>query len=189
MVLGSIVCLRPACELSAEAADRLVSAVDARVRTATPRPYAVVLDLSATPAVDDGARAALQSLHDLLAQSQVGLRLALSGARACGQFSGDGSGGAIRPDALHASVRAAMLAVYAALPGPALVTPAMRALLAQQPEPLLLPAGSVTGLEAAPCADSPRQGELRSLPAGERERVRMTSQRRRLGRLASQRPC
>jgi hypothetical protein len=34
-----------------------------------------------------------------------------------------------------------MLAVYATLPGPALVTPAMRRLLTQQPEPLLLPAG------------------------------------------------
>lgn len=42
-------------------------------------------------------------------------------------------------DTIHTSARAAMLAAYAALPGAALVTPALRELLAQPPESLLVP--------------------------------------------------
>lgn len=40
---------------------------------------------------------------------------------------------------VHTSARAAMLAAYAALPGAALVTPALRELLAQPPESLPVP--------------------------------------------------
>jgi hypothetical protein len=138
---GLVVCLRPTWQLSADTAEALVNVVNARIRTAAPSLCAVVLDLSATSAVDDGVRAALQPLHALLAQNHVDLRLALSGPRACVQSSGDGTEDAIGVDALHTSVRAAMLAVYATLPGPALVTTVMRGLLTQQPEPLLLPAG------------------------------------------------
>jgi len=43
------------------------------------------------------------------------------------------------PDALHPSVRTAILAAHAALPGPALITPALRTLLSQPPESLPLP--------------------------------------------------
>ena len=135
---GHVVCLRLTWQLCAENASALVDAVAARVRTAIPPACAVVLDLSATPVIDDGSRVALQSLHGLLAQDHVGLRLALSGPRACAQFSSDSAGSALGPDVLHASVRAAMLAEYATFPGPALVTSALRTLLARQPEPLLL---------------------------------------------------
>ena len=44
----------------------------------------------------------------------------------------------IRPDDIHTSVRTAMLAAYASAPGAALVTPALRELLAQPPEVLTL---------------------------------------------------
>ena len=142
---GQIVCLRLTGQLCAETADALLDAVDTRVRAAMPPAGTVVLDLSDTPAVDDGARAALLSLCDLLVQSQARLRLVLPEAKARAALSCDGAGNTIGPDALHPSVRAAILAAHAALPGPALVTPAMRALLRQPPELLLLPSAAAQG--------------------------------------------
>jgi anti-anti-sigma regulatory factor len=134
-----IVCLRLSGQLCADTADALVDAVDARLRAAMPPAHAVVLDLSATLAVDDRARAALISLCDLLSASHARLRLVLPEAGARATLSKGGVANAIGLDALHTSVRAAILAAHASLPGPALVTPAMRALLVQPPELLLLP--------------------------------------------------
>jgi len=137
---GQIVCLRLTGQLCAGTADALVDAVGARLRAATPPACTVVIDLAATPAVDDGARAALLSLCGLLAQSHARLRLVVPGAQVRAALCSDGTATAIGPDALHTSVRAALLAAHAELPGPALVTPAMRSLLTQPPE-LLPPAG------------------------------------------------
>ena len=134
---GQIVCLRLTGQLCAGTADALVDAVGARLRAATPPACTVVIDLAATPAVDDGARAALLSLCGLLAQSHARLRLVVPGAQVRAALCSDGTATAIGPDALHASLRAALLAAHAELPGPALVTPAMRSLLTQPPE--LLP--------------------------------------------------
>ena len=134
-----ILCLRPACRLSADNADALVAAVDARVRAAEPSPCSVVLDLSATPVLHDGAAAALDTLADLLQHSHATLRLVLPGSGARAAFSGESANAAMCTDAVHASARAAMLAAYAALPGAALVTPALRELVAQPPEPLPVP--------------------------------------------------
>ena len=136
---GQIVCLRLTGQICAGTADALLDAVGTRVRAAMPSACTVVLDLSEAPAVDDGARAALRSLGDLLVKSHARLRLVVPGAEARAALSGDGAGNTIGPDALYPSVRAAVLAAHAALPGPALVTPAMRALLWQPPELLLLP--------------------------------------------------
>ena len=136
---GQIVCLRLTGQLCAGNADDLLDAVGARVRAAVPPAYAVVLDLSGTPAVDDGARAALLSLGGLLSKSHAQLRLVLPEAEDRAALSGDGSATAVGLDALHTSVRTAILAAHAALPGPSLVTPAMRTLLSQPPELLLLP--------------------------------------------------
>jgi len=99
----------------------------------------VVLDLTDTPAVDDGARAALLSLGDLLVKSHTRLRLVLPDAEARAGLCDGGTASAIGADALHTSVRAAVLAAHAALPGPALVTPSLRMLLGNPPEQLLLP--------------------------------------------------
>jgi anti-anti-sigma regulatory factor len=166
---GQIVCLRLTGQLCAETADALLDAVGTRVRAAMPPAGTVVLDLSDTPSLDEGARAALLSLGDLLAQSQARLRLVMAEAEARTALSGDSAGNTIGPDALHTSVRAAMLAAQAALPGPALVTPALRTLLRQPPELLLL----------APAAASPERHEPAlgaSYPA---------NSRRQAGRLAS----
>lgn len=134
-----ILCLRPACRLSADNADALVAAVGARVRVAVPSPCSVVLDLSATLVLHDGAAAVLDTLADLLQHSDATLRLVLPGPQARAAFSGECAEAAMGTDTIHASARAAMLAAYAALPGAALVTPALRELLAQPPESLPVP--------------------------------------------------
>ncbi len=135
---GQIVCLRLTGQLCAGTADALVDAVYARLPAAMPPARAVVIDLAATPAFDDSARAALRSLRGLLSQSHARLRLVVPGTQARAALSSDGTATAIGLDALHTSVRAALLAEHAAAPGPALVTPAMRPLLTQPPELLRL---------------------------------------------------
>jgi hypothetical protein len=137
--LQRILCLRPACQLSADNTHALVAAVGARVRAAVPAPSSVVLDLSATPVLHDGAAAALDALADLLQHSQATLRLVLPGAQARALFFGDSTNAAMGTDTVHPSARAAMLAAYAALPGAAFVTPALSQLLALPPELLPVP--------------------------------------------------
>jgi len=137
---GQIVCLRLTGQLCADTAQALLDAVGARVRAAVTPPCAVVLDLSDTLAADDdGARAALESLRALLANGHTRLRLVLPEGEARAALCRNDAASAIGIDALHTSVRAAILAAHAALPGPALVTPALRAMLSQPPELLLPP--------------------------------------------------
>ena len=118
-VTGQIVCLRLTGQVCADTARALFDAVGARVRAAVPPPGAVVLDLSDILAADDGARAALESLRTLLANGHTCLRLVLPEGEARAALCGNGAS-AIGIDALHTSVRAAILAAHAALPGQAL---------------------------------------------------------------------
>jgi MFS superfamily sulfate permease-like transporter len=129
-----IVCLRLTCQLSSGAADDVVQAVIDRVHAAGPPPCIVVLDLRHTRAIDDDARRALQVLNDVLAQGQSRLRLAHPAAEARATLTIDGPLGAISPEDVHGSLRQALLAAYASLPGPALVTSATRRLLTEPPE-------------------------------------------------------
>jgi len=135
-----ILCLRPPCQLSAENAAALTEAVAARVRAAVPPPHLVVLDISATRALGEGVAAALQMLAAVLRESQASLRLVLPEAQARTAFFDATAGQAVEPEMVHTGVRAAMLAAYASLPGPALVTAALSERLDQPPEPLPLPA-------------------------------------------------
>jgi anti-anti-sigma regulatory factor len=140
---GSIICLRLNCELSADIAGALCDAVSARLAAAAAPAGTVVLDLSAAVTVDDQAWAALESLHRRLADLTIRLRLVAPRPNGSAALSAGGIG--IGPDALHASVRTAVLAAHADRPGPASVTPALRILLTQPPELLSLaevPAGS-----------------------------------------------
>jgi hypothetical protein len=129
-----ILCLSLACRLSAGNADALLGAVGARVRADVPPACSVVLDLSATPALDDYAATALDLLADQLQHSHTVLRLVLPGAKAPAACFGDSAKAATGPDTVYTSARAAVLAAYAALPGAALVTSALRELLDQPPE-------------------------------------------------------
>jgi anti-anti-sigma regulatory factor len=131
------VCLRLTGQLCDGTAGALAAAVGDRVRAVMPPACAVVLDVSAIPDVDDAVQAALLSLCDILSESRTRLWLVVPKAEARARLC-RGTASPIGLNALHTSVRAAILAAHAALPGPALVTPAMRALLTQPPEPLTL---------------------------------------------------
>jgi anti-anti-sigma regulatory factor len=136
-VPGRIVCLRLSCELCGDAADgALTDTVIARLASASAPTGTVVLDLSATATVDDRGRAALQSLQRRLAELTIRLRLVVPEPIAYATLESDGTG--IERDSLHITVRTAVLAAHADLPGPAAVTPALRTLLAQPPEPMSL---------------------------------------------------
>jgi hypothetical protein len=138
-VPGRIVCLRLSRELAGDAADgALTDTVIARLAFSAAPTGTVVLDLSASAAVDDRGRAALQSLQRRLAELTIRLRLVVPEPDAYATLKRDGTG--IEPDALHITVRTAVLAAHADLPGPAAVTPALRTLLAQPPEPMSLAA-------------------------------------------------
>ncbi len=136
---GRIICLRPTWELSAGTADALVQTVGSRVRAATPPAGTVVLDLCLTRAIDDDTRRALRRLHRLLAHSQARLRLVHPAAAVRATLTIGGPIDAISPKDVHGSLREALLAAHASLPGPALVTPATRRFLTEPPEPLSLP--------------------------------------------------
>jgi anti-anti-sigma regulatory factor len=138
---GQVMCLRLSGQLCAGTTGALLDAVAARIGAAMPPVTAVVLDLSDTPAIDDDARAALLSLHGLLAQSQARLRLVLPEAATHAALASDDAASGAGLDTLYTSVRAALLAAYAALPGPALITPEMRTRLVHPPDLVLLPPG------------------------------------------------
>jgi len=132
----NIICLRLGCELSADIAGALSDAVSARLEAAAAPAGTVVLELPAEVTVDDQALAALQSLHRRLADLAVRLRLVAPRPNVYAALhTGDTD---IGPDALHTSVRTAVLAAHADRPGPASVTPALRILLTQPPELLSL---------------------------------------------------
>ena len=147
---GQVMCLRLSGQLCAGTTGALLDAVVARIGAAMPPVAAVVLDLSDTPDVDDGARAGLLSLCGLLAQSHTRLRLVLPEAATCLALGSDDAASTAGLDALHTTVRAALLAAHAALPGPALVTPALRTLLENPPELLLLPPPRHPGSPSGP---------------------------------------
>ena len=133
---GSIICLRLGCELSADIAGALSDAVSARLAAAATPADTIVLELPAGATVDDQALAALRSLHRRLAELAVRLRLVAPRPNVYAALhTGDID---IGPDALHTSVRTAVLAAHADRPGPASVTPALRILLTQPPELLSL---------------------------------------------------
>ena len=134
-----IISLRLTCQLSSGTADDVVQAVINRVHAAWPSACTIVLDLRHTRAIDDDARRALQALQDMLAQGQSRLRLAHPAAEARAALTVDGPLGAISPADVHGSLREALLAAHASLPGPALVTSAIRRLLTEPPELLSLP--------------------------------------------------
>ena len=92
---------------------------------------AVVLDLSAAGALDSSWYAVLVALNDSLRPGGTRLRLAGVTARLLPGLQEAGVCQHIGADAIHPSVRSALLAIHAALPGPGLVTAPVRASLAR----------------------------------------------------------
>ncbi len=148
---GGIICLRLNCELSADIAGELSDAVGARLAAAAVPADTVILELSAASAVDDQPWAALQPIHRRLADLTIRLRLVAPRPNVYAALQTGGIG--IGLDALHTTVRIAVLAAHADRPGPASVTPALRMLLTQPPE--------VLSLAEVPDSSDPTQGSHR----------------------------
>jgi anti-anti-sigma regulatory factor len=118
-----------AVELEPALAGLLADAVLARVMACGSEVGTVVLDLGAGTGIDAYGCAALGALAGQLAADGTGLRLAASSAQAWQLFQQTGLTGRLGATAIHRSPRAAVLASYAALPGPGLVTPEVAAAL------------------------------------------------------------
>ena len=145
-----------ACTLEPEQATPVIGAVLTRV-LAERRPLGtVILDLGTGTDLDDCGAEALQCLLDRLAGCGIRFRLASASAKVRAQLADAGLAGCLGRAGLQPSLRAAVLAVYAALPGPGLVTPEIRAALATPAEPVgpatlapATPAGPATLAEPA----------------------------------------
>jgi len=114
-------CLAVTCSLDGGQATRLADAIVRRVLHSGCPVGTVVLDLGPVTSIDVEAGAAILSVHQRL--TAIGTRLRLA-ASACGLLDGLADAGITQQlgrDAIHPSVRSAMLAAYAALPGPGLV--------------------------------------------------------------------
>ncbi len=118
----------------------VIDAVRGRVLLAARPPAAtVVLDLSAVEALDGTWCAVLVALNDSLRASGKAGVAGVPG-RLVGELEKVGVGDHIGADAIHSSVRTALLAIHAAMPGPGLVTPQVRAWLAECAEDVAIPA-------------------------------------------------
>lgn len=123
------------CSLAPGRAWPAASAALARVLGSSPPPRVVILELTVAE-LDSDAAAALGWLRDRLRRAGSRLWLAAASGPACQQLQRAGAADWLGPDAVHHSLRAAVLAVHAALPGPGLVTADLRAALATPAEPL-----------------------------------------------------
>jgi hypothetical protein len=132
--------VRLACTLAAGQGSVLASAVLARVTRPGQQVGTVVLDLGTGACIDDQAREALCSLRAALRRQGTSLRLVIASPSVRAALSTAGPAGRISPDMLHPTLRAAVLATYAGLPGPGLATAQVRAALAMPAEQLASPA-------------------------------------------------
>ncbi len=109
----------------------------------------VVLDLGTPAAIDPAAGAVLVAVHHRLAALGTRLRLAagLRGVAAC--LADDGVREQIGRDHVHPSFRSAVLATYAALPGPGLVVGRVKTALETVAEALAGEAREPAGIRGA----------------------------------------
>ncbi|HWG64179.1 MAG TPA: hypothetical protein VG253_21015 [Streptosporangiaceae bacterium] len=127
-------CLGMAGSLRAAQGARLVETMLLRVQGCGCPVSTVVLDLSSTETLDPDGCAAMMTLHDRLALLGTKLRLA-AGTRALREaLAAGGVTARVGADAVHPSFRSAVLATYATLPGPGLVTGQVKAALEMEAE-------------------------------------------------------
>ena len=130
--------LRLASTLQPGQAGLLTDTVLARVLGRGREVGTVVLDLTAAGDIDADGCAALHGLHDRLRSIGTRLRVVAAAGKLRDRLGEAGLTHRIGPEAIHPSLRAAVLATYAALPGPGLVTADVRAALAMPAEALRL---------------------------------------------------
>ncbi len=148
-------------------AEILAEAVLARVLAGSRAVGTVVLDLGTDAAIDAATCAALHALDGRLRALGTRLRLAIGSEQVRDRLRDSGLTQPLGGAAIHPSLRAAVLAAYAGLPGPGLVTAEIRAALAAPAEPLGQPPRCFTPLGWG--ASSAMVGGLSSpgTPAGE----------------------
>jgi MFS superfamily sulfate permease-like transporter len=126
---AEILCLGLSISLEAGQIHRLADTICDRVLGSTRPVGTVVLDLRAGADIDADSRTALLSLHRRLASMGTRLRIATACRQLAARLREDDLPRHLGADAIHDSVRSAVLATYAALPGPGLVTAQIRAAL------------------------------------------------------------
>jgi hypothetical protein len=127
----------------------LAEAVLARVLTCNRAVGTVVLDLGAGTEADAATCDALHALDDRLHTLGTRLRLVAGSVQVRDGLRDGGLTHRLGSGAIHPSLRAAVLATYAGLPGPGLVIGDVREALAAPAEPLGLPP-RLPGLAAWP---------------------------------------
>ena len=146
--------------LEAGQAGALCEAVLARVLSCHRGVGTVVLDLGPGADLDASTCEALHDLHDRLRTLGTRLWLAAAAGHTRERLRDSGLTHRLGGGAIHPSLRAAVLATYAAMPGPGLVTGDIRAALAAPAEPLRLlpPAEGISPAQSPqPAAIPPAQ--------------------------------
>jgi len=125
-------CLEPATPIDRDHAAALVDAVIEWVSRSEPRPLVVVLALHHTPEMDDTTCEAVLDLHHKL--DAHGVRLCIGGLQqpVVQRLASTGVMKKLGPDGAWASLQTAMLAAYAHLNGPGVVTRRVMAALQAQ---------------------------------------------------------
>jgi MFS superfamily sulfate permease-like transporter len=126
---AEILCLGLSISLKTGQIHRLADTICDRVLGSARAVGTVILDLRADAGIDADSRAALLSLHRRLASMGTRLRIAAACRQLAAHLREDDLQRHLGADAIHDSVRSAVLATYASLPGPGLVTAQVRAAL------------------------------------------------------------
>jgi hypothetical protein len=135
--LTQLACLGMSMPPDGSPGSRLADAVLRRVLSCGCPVGTVVLDLGPATMIDAGGCAALLSVHQRLTAIGTRLRLVASSPGLLDCLAGTDVLEQLGRDAIHPSFRAAVLASYAALPGPGLVVGRVKAALETQAEPIV----------------------------------------------------
>ena len=133
---STIPCLAMSVSLATGQADRLADIILDRVLSCAYPVGTVILNLHAASDIDADSRSALLSLHRRLRSLGTQLRIATASHQLAGRLREAGLPQQLSADTIHDSFRSAVLATYAALPGPGLVTARVRAALDTPVEPV-----------------------------------------------------
>ncbi len=131
---AQLACLAVASSLDGGQGSGLADAIVRRVLHCGCPVGTVVLDLGPVTSLDDEACAAILSVHQRLTAIGTRLRLATSARGLLDCLTDAGIAQQLGRDAIHPSFRSAVLATYAALPGPGLVVGQIRDALETEAE-------------------------------------------------------
>jgi hypothetical protein len=131
---AQLTCLAVTTALDGGQGSKLADAIVRRVLHCGCPVGTVVLDLGPATSLDDEACAAILSVHQRLTAIGSRLRLAAGGRGLADCLADAGITQQLGRDAIHPSFRSAVLATYAALPGPGLVVGRIKTALETEAE-------------------------------------------------------